>query len=114
MANALPHAIGAQFAAPGRQVVSVSGDGGLSMLLGELITVVMHRLPVKIVLFDNSTLGMVKLEMLVDGLADFGVDVPAIDYARVAEALGSTHVASMTLRNWSRHCGTRSHIPVLR
>ncbi|MFD6860223.1 pyruvate dehydrogenase [Rhodococcus sp. NPDC060090] len=88
MANALPHAIGAQFAAPGRQVVSVSGDGGLSMLLGELITVIMHRLPIKIVLFDNATLGMVKLEMLVDGLADFGVDVPAVDYARVAEALG--------------------------
>ncbi|WP_226437072.1 pyruvate dehydrogenase [Rhodococcus yananensis] len=88
MANALPHAIGAQIAAPGRQVVSVSGDGGLSMLLGELITVVMYRLPVKIVLFDNSTLGMVKLEMLVDGLADFGVDVPQVDYARVAEALG--------------------------
>lgn len=88
MANALPHAIGAQIAAPGRQVVSVSGDGGLAMLLGELITVAMHRLPIKIVLFDNSTLGMVKLEMLVDGLADFGVDVPAVDYAKVADALG--------------------------
>ncbi len=88
MANALPHAIGAQIAAPDRQVVSVSGDGGLAMLLGELVTVVMHRLPIKIVLFDNSTLGMVKLEMLVDGLADFGVDVPSVDYSRVAEALG--------------------------
>ncbi|MGI9207243.1 MAG: thiamine pyrophosphate-dependent enzyme, partial [Rhodococcus sp. (in: high G+C Gram-positive bacteria)] len=88
MANALPHAIGAQIAAPGRQVVSVSGDGGLAMLLGELITVAMHRLPIKIVLFDKSTLGMVKLEMLVDGLADFGVDVPAVDYAKVADALG--------------------------
>ncbi|HBH57952.1 MAG TPA: hypothetical protein DDY41_07355, partial [Arthrobacter bacterium] len=50
------------------QVVSVSGDGGLSMLLGELITVAAHKLPVKVVLFNNSTLGMVKLEMLVDGL----------------------------------------------
>lgn len=88
MANALPHAIGAQIAAPDRQVVSISSDGGLSMLLGELITVAMHRLPIKIVLFDNSTLGMVKLEMLVDGLADFGVDVPGVDYARVAAALG--------------------------
>ncbi|WP_068160016.1 pyruvate dehydrogenase [Rhodococcus phenolicus] len=88
MANALPHAIGAQIAEPDRQVVSVSGDGGLSMLLGELITVAMHRLPIKIVLFDNATLGMVKLEMLVDGLADFGVDVPAVDYARLAETLG--------------------------
>ena len=88
MANALPHAIGAQFADADRQVVSVSGDGGLSMLLGELITVAMYRLPVKIVVFDNSTLGMVKLEMLVDGLPDFGVDVPSVDYAAVAAALG--------------------------
>ncbi|MFC9790032.1 pyruvate dehydrogenase [Rhodococcus sp. NPDC127528] len=88
MANALPHAIGAQVACPGRQVISVSGDGGLSMLLGELVTVAAYRLPVKIVVFDNSTLGMVKLEMLVDGLPDFGVDVPAVDYAAVAAALG--------------------------
>ncbi|MFD4267732.1 pyruvate dehydrogenase [Rhodococcus sp. NPDC058481] len=88
MANALPHAIGAQFAAPDRQVISVSGDGGLSMLLGELVTVASFRIPVKIVVFNNSTLGMVKLEMLVDGLPDFGVDVPAVDYAAVAGALG--------------------------
>lgn len=88
MANALPHAIGAQVASPGRQVISVSGDGGLSMLLGELITVAATRIPVKVVVFDNSTLGMVKLEMLVDGLPDFGVDVPGVDYAAVASALG--------------------------
>ncbi|MDH6678117.1 pyruvate dehydrogenase (quinone) [Rhodococcus sp. LBL1] len=88
MANALPHAIGAQFAEPGRQVVAMSGDGGLSMLLGELITVAMYKLPIKIVVFDNSTLGMVKLEMLVDGLPDFGVDVPSVDYAALATALG--------------------------
>ena len=88
MANALPHAIGAQLAYPGRQVVSVSGDGGLSMLLGELITVAAHRLPVNVVVFNNSTLGMVKLEMLVDGLPDFGVDVPDANYAEVARALG--------------------------
>ncbi|WP_429519614.1 pyruvate dehydrogenase [Rhodococcus sp. BE178] len=88
MANALPHAIGAQFARPDRQVVAMSGDGGLSMLLGDLLTVAMYKLPVKIVVFDNSTLGMVKLEMLVDGLPDFGVDVPSVDYAAVAAALG--------------------------
>ncbi|WP_430332996.1 pyruvate dehydrogenase [Rhodococcus sp. ACT016] len=88
MANALPHAIGAQFAEPGRQVVTMSGDGGLSMLLGELITVAMFKLPIKIVVFDNSTLGMVKLEMLVDGLPDFGVDVPSVDYAALAATLG--------------------------
>lgn len=88
MANALPHAIGAAVAYPGRQVVSVSGDGGLSMLLGELITVAAYELPVTVVVFNNSTLGMVKLEMLVDGLPDFGVDVPMVDYAKVAAALG--------------------------
>ncbi|MDQ1624149.1 MAG: hypothetical protein QOH19_2567 [Actinomycetota bacterium] len=88
MANALPHAIGAQLAYPGRQVVSVSGDGGLSMLLGELITAAALRLPLNVVLFNNSTLGMVKLEMLVDGLPDFGVDVPETNYAAVAKALG--------------------------
>src|SRR6185312_14296394 len=88
MANALPHAIGAQFAYPDRQVISVSGDGGLSMLLGELITAASYRLPVNVVVFNNSTLGMVKLEMLVDGLPDFGVDVPDANYAAVAQALG--------------------------
>ena len=88
MANALPHAIGAAMTDPGRQVISVSGDGGLSMLLGELVTLAMYDLPVKVVLFNNSTLGMVKLEMLVDGLPDYGVDVPAVDYAAVASALG--------------------------
>ncbi|MGP9503774.1 pyruvate dehydrogenase [Specibacter sp. AOP5-B1-6] len=88
MANALPQAIGAQSAHPGRQVISVSGDGGLSMLLGELITAAAQQLPVNVVLFNNSTLGMVKLEMLVDGLADFGVDVPDTNYAAIAAAMG--------------------------
>ncbi|MDO5753079.1 pyruvate dehydrogenase [Arthrobacter sp.] len=88
MANALPQAIGAQAAHPARQVISVSGDGGLSMLLGELITAAAHQLPVKVVVFNNSTLGMVKLEMLVDGLADFGVDVPDTNYAAIATAMG--------------------------
>ena len=88
MANALPQAIGAQVAYPDRQVIAVSGDGGLSMLLGELATVAAERLPLTVVVFNNSTLGMVKLEMLVDGLPDFGVDVPDTNYAKVAEAMG--------------------------
>ncbi|MCT1601230.1 pyruvate dehydrogenase [Kocuria sp. p3-SID1428] len=88
MANALPHAIGAQFAYPDRQVISMSGDGGLSMLLGELVTAGTYRLPLTVVLFNNSTLGMVKLEQLVDGLPDFGVDVPDTDYSQVAAAMG--------------------------
>ena len=88
MANALPMALGAQVAYPGRQVVSVSGDGGISMLLGELITAKMYDLPVKVVVFNNSTLGMVKLEMLVNGLPDFQTDVPDTNYAEIARAIG--------------------------
>ncbi|OYO08528.1 pyruvate oxidase [Enemella evansiae] len=88
MANALPQAIGAQFAEPDRQVISMSGDGGLSMLLGEMLTVAMYQLPLNVVVFNNSTLGMVKLEMLVDKLPDFGVDVPPVDYAAIARAMG--------------------------
>ena len=88
MANALPHAIGAQVAFPNRQVISVSGDGGLSMLLGELVTARMYDLPIKVVVFNTSTLGMVKLEMLVNGLPDYGTDVHDVNYAEVASAIG--------------------------
>lgn len=88
MANALPQAIGAQIAYPERQVVSVSGDGGLSMLLGELVTAQMYQLPLTVVVFNNSTLGMVALEMLVAGLPEYGVDVPPVSYARIAAAMG--------------------------
>jgi pyruvate dehydrogenase (quinone) len=88
MANALPHAIGAQFAHPGRQVVSMSGDGGLGMLLGELLTVKLHKLPIKIVVFNNSSLGMVKLEMMVDGLVDFETDHDPVDFAAIAHGAG--------------------------
>jgi pyruvate dehydrogenase (quinone) len=88
MANAVPQAIGAQIAYPGRQVVTISGDGGIAMLLGELITVAAYNLPMKIVVFNNSTLGLVKLEMFVAGFPDFGVDVPSVDYAKIADAVG--------------------------
>jgi pyruvate dehydrogenase (quinone) len=88
MANALPHAIGAQLAYPNRQVISMSGDGGLSMLLGELLTVAKHDLPVKIITFDNSALGMVELEMLVDGLPDYQTDNSSFDYSAIARAVG--------------------------
>ncbi|HEY2063159.1 pyruvate dehydrogenase [Amycolatopsis sp. NBC_01480] len=88
MANALPHAIGAQTADPGRQVVAMCGDGGLAMLLGELLTLKTHALPVKAVVFNNSSLGMVKLEMLVDGLPDFGTDHDQVDFAALAKAAG--------------------------
>jgi pyruvate dehydrogenase (quinone) len=88
MANALPHAVGAQLGAPGRQVVSMSGDGGLAMLLGELITVRLHRLPVKVVLFNNHSLGMVKLEMMVDGIPDFETDHEPTNFSAIAEGAG--------------------------
>ncbi|GAB3479050.1 pyruvate dehydrogenase [Nocardiopsis coralliicola] len=88
MANALPHALGAAFADRGRQVVSLSGDGGLSMLMGELITAQQYGLPITTVLFDNSSLGMVKLEMMVDGLPAFATDHPAVDYTGIARAIG--------------------------
>ena len=88
MANAMPMALGAQIAEPNRQVISVSGDGGLSMMLGDILTAVMYDLPLTIVVFNNSTLGMVKLEQLVQGFEDFGVDVPLVNYADIATAAG--------------------------
>ncbi|GIF23802.1 pyruvate dehydrogenase (quinone) [Actinoplanes tereljensis] len=88
MANALPMAIGAQVAQPGRQVISFSGDGGLAMLLGELLTVKTHALPTKIVVFNNSSLGMVRLEMLVAGDPPFETDHDAVDYAAIAAPMG--------------------------
>jgi pyruvate dehydrogenase (quinone) len=66
----------------------MSGDGGLAMLLGELITVRLHRLPVKIVLFNNASLGMVKLEMMVDGIPDYQTDHEPTNFAAVAEGVG--------------------------
>lgn len=88
MANALPQAIGAQLAYPKRQVVSLSGDGGFTMLMGDVLTLVQYDLPIKLIVFNNSTLGMVKLEMRVAGYEDFGVDVKPTNFARMAEALG--------------------------
>ncbi|HJD77647.1 MAG TPA: thiamine pyrophosphate-dependent enzyme, partial [Corynebacterium pollutisoli] len=88
MANALPHAIGAQFVDRDRQVISLNGDGGLGMLLGELLTVKLHDLPLKMVVFNNSSLGMVKLEMLVEGMRQHGTDHEEVDFAAIAAAAG--------------------------
>ncbi|HEX3789639.1 MAG TPA: thiamine pyrophosphate-dependent enzyme [Pseudonocardiaceae bacterium] len=92
MANAMPQALGAQFLDRGRQVVAFCGDGGLSMLLGDLITIVTYRLPVKLVVFDNHRLGMVKLEQEQAGLPEFGTELHNPDFAAVATALGLTGV----------------------
>lgn len=88
MANALPHAIGVGTYRPDRPVIAMCGDGGLSMLMGDLITIKNYNLPVKVVVFNNSSLGMVKLEMLVAGLPDFATDSESVNYAAVGEALG--------------------------
>ncbi|GAA2155046.1 pyruvate dehydrogenase [Nocardioides koreensis] len=88
MANAMPQALGAQGLDRQRQVVAFCGDGGLSMLMGDLITAVSHDLPVKLVVFDNGRLGMVKLEMEQVGLPEFGTVLHNPDFARVAEAIG--------------------------
>ncbi|PMC74742.1 pyruvate dehydrogenase [Brachybacterium sp. UMB0905] len=88
MANALPQAIGAAMTFPDRQVISMSGDGGLGMLMGELLTVKLHQAPVKIVVFNNASLGMVKLEMLVEGIPDHETDHEQVDFAAIAAAVG--------------------------
>ncbi|MFJ7204423.1 pyruvate dehydrogenase [Streptomyces sp. NPDC098789] len=89
MANALPQAIGAQFIDRSRQVISMSGDGGFSMLMGDFLTLVQYDLPVKIVLFNNSSLGMVELEMLVSGLPSYGTTNHNPDFAAIARAAGA-------------------------
>ncbi|MFL6727316.1 MAG: thiamine pyrophosphate-dependent enzyme, partial [Sphingomicrobium sp.] len=88
MANAMAQAIGAQCAAPGRQVISLSGDGGFAMLMGDLLSLRQLRLPVKVIIFDNGTLGFVELEQKSAGYLDFGVSLDNPDFAALAEAAG--------------------------
>ena len=88
MANALPQAIGAQATYPGRQVVTLSGDGGLAMLMGDLLSLRQLKTPVKIVVFKNDSLAFVELEMKAAGIVDFGTDLENPDFAKMAEAAG--------------------------
>ena len=88
MANALSQAVGAQSAAPGRQIIALAGDGGLSMLMGELLTLVQHDLPVKVVVFNNSSYNFVEVEMKADGFVNYGTDLTNPDFSKVAEACG--------------------------
>jgi pyruvate dehydrogenase (quinone) len=88
MANAMPMAIGAALAHPKQQVIALCGDGGLSMLLGDLATIKQYNLPIKLIVFNNRALGMVKLEMEVDGLPDNETDMINPDFALVAQAMG--------------------------
>ena len=88
MANAMPHAIGAALACPGKQVIALCGDGGLSMMMGDLMTIIQYKLPVKIIVFNNRTLGMVKLEMEVAGIPDLETEMMNPDFTKIAEAMG--------------------------
>ena len=88
MANAMSQAIGAQAAFPRRQVVSLSGDGGFTMLMGDFLTLVQQKLPVKVVVFNNGTLGFVEIEQKSTGFLDFGVSLKNPNFAAMADAVG--------------------------
>jgi pyruvate dehydrogenase (quinone) len=88
MANAMPYAMGVATACPGRQAIALSGDGGLSMLLGDLLTIAERQIPVKIVVLNNSDLGFVHIEMTEAGIEPFGTKMQDHSYARIAEACG--------------------------
>ncbi|BBZ66558.1 putative pyruvate dehydrogenase [Mycolicibacterium insubricum] len=88
MANAVPQAIGAQASHPGRQVVTLSGDGGLSMMLGDLLTLTQSELPVKMIVFNNGALSFVEIEMKAAGIVNFGTGLDNPVFADVAQAMG--------------------------
>lgn len=88
MAAALPMAIGAQLAYPGRQVIALCGDGGFAMMMGDILTILQYNLPVKLVLYNNSSLGFVAMEMKVAGLQPFGTDLKNPNFAKMATAMG--------------------------
>ncbi|HEX4184058.1 MAG TPA: thiamine pyrophosphate-dependent enzyme, partial [Caulobacteraceae bacterium] len=88
MANAMPQALGAKKAFPNRQVISLSGDGGLAMMLGDLLTAIQEEIPIKVVVFHNNSLGFVELEQKVEGLLDAFTNLKNPNFAKVAEAIG--------------------------
>ena len=88
MANALPQAIGMQASHPGRQIITLSGDGGLAMMFGELLTLQQHKLPVKLVVFRNDSLAFVELEMKAAGIVDYATDLVNPDFSKMADAAG--------------------------
>lgn len=88
MANAMPQALGAKAAFPDRQVISLSGDGGIAMLMGDLLTAIQEKLPIKVVVYNNGALDFVEIEQKVEGLLDSYTELVNPDFARVAEAIG--------------------------
>lgn len=97
MANALPHAIGAQVTFPGRQVIAMSGDGGLSMLMGELLSLRQHELPVKVIVFRNDSLAFVELEMKAGGFVDYATRLHNTSFAKIAEGAGCLGLSAETV-----------------
>jgi pyruvate dehydrogenase (quinone) len=97
MANGLPYSIGAAVAFPGRQVVCIVGDGGLTMLMGEIATLVKYKLPVKVIVIKNNALGQIKWEQIAqEGNPEFGIELQPIDFAGVAKCCGA---AGYTIEN---------------
>ncbi|MFK0564695.1 thiamine pyrophosphate-dependent enzyme, partial [Escherichia coli] len=92
MANAMPQALGAQATEPERQVVAMCGDGGFSMLMGDFLSVMQMKLPVKIIVFNNSVLGFVAMEMKAGGYLTDGTELHDTNFARIAEACGITGI----------------------
>ncbi|MFT4058161.1 MAG: ubiquinone-dependent pyruvate dehydrogenase [Legionella sp.] len=88
MASALSQAIGAQAAYPERQVIALCGDGGFSMLMGDVLTLAQHKLPIKVIIFNNGTLGFVEMEMHVGGMLEYGTTLDNPNFAVMAEAVG--------------------------
>ncbi len=112
MANAMPQAIGLQKAYPHRQVISLSGDGGLTMLMGDLLTLVQEKLPVKIIILNNGTLDFVELEMKAEGLVNNYTELQNPDFSKVAESMGlkgflitNSHDLEATLKTFLAHDG---------
>ncbi|EPZ52768.1 ubiquinone-dependent pyruvate dehydrogenase [Alicyclobacillus acidoterrestris] len=112
MANAMPQAIGAQLAAPDRQVIALCGDGGLSMLMGDLLTLRQHKLPVKVIVLNNSALSFVELEMKAAGYLEMGTELIDQNFADIAKAMGiyGVHVErasdlESSIRDALRHDG---------
>jgi pyruvate dehydrogenase (quinone) len=96
MANAMPQAIGAQATHPGRQVISLSGDGGFSMLMGDVLSLKQHQLPVKVIIFKNESLAFVELEMKASGFLNFATDLNSPNFAKIAEGAGALGLTAET------------------
>ena len=103
MANAMLQAIGAQAAYPGRQVVSLSGDGGFTMMMGDFITLTQLGLPVKVIVLNNGTLGFVEMEMKASGLLDVGCDLKNPNFAAMAAAIGVKGFRVEKPQSWKGH-----------